>query len=211
MDIGEIFTPRIPVILNNFGGHTINEKISAPIVNLHVAKISTQKELQTKAVQKIQLPVKTWEEVEFRFKDKHTLSVFCKDKKIGTYDYADLGFVRKNTTDKKFDKQWDFLYILSVVQISDQFKPTTQNLACHMKIKPAALQKIKESLCKKIQSAFSIESDPFCSYRSRDGYYPRFTLKPEPILQGDGELHRSGTSYIDSITGEDDPIFNDFE
>ena len=138
----------------------------------------------------------TWDHTELRFADAHTLRVLYKEKLMGQYDYATLGFARKNTKEGLSDKQWDFLTQLSILTEMKSAKPTKRNLSSQLGITPSACEKVKEKLSKKLQVAFGISDDPFKKYDSIEGYRPTFILKPEPLLRGDGEVHRSGGSLM---------------
>lgn len=146
-----------------------------------------------------------WEDIELRMKDPHTLAVFHKDKRIKDCDYGDLGFARANTRDRKPDKQWGLLLKFSIIaENRGVMNPTTEELSRDLQITKGALQKIKESLAKKLSSALGIHSDPFERYDIDKGYRLRFKLKPESILRGDGEVYASGQQYVDEITSEDE-------
>ena len=139
----------------------------------------------------------TWNNTELRFADAHTLRVLHKEKSLGSYDYAALGFARENTKEGLHDKQWDFLTQLSVFIEMKGVAPTIENLSRHLKISRGACEKRGQNLSKQLQMAFGINSDPFHKYDSVKGYRPKFALKPEPLLRGDGEVHRSGGSLLD--------------
>lgn len=148
----------------------------------------------------------TWDDTELRLADAHTLRVFYKRKLIGPYDYAALNFDRKNTKDRTPDKQWGLLLQMAVIVETKKFKPTIKSLSLHLGITPGACEKLKQNLSEKLQEAFGISSDPFLKYDPVEGYHPKFTLKPEALLRGKGELHSSGKKFHeDSYKEEDDP------
>ena len=145
-----------------------------------------------------------WEELDLRFKNPHTLAVHHRDKFIGDFDYTFLGFARKNTKERKPDKQWAFLSQLSVAAAySRSFTPTPESLAAPLQTTKGGCEKIKAHLAKKLQAAFGIPDDPFYPYDPETGYRPRFALKPIPDLRNDGELHASGVELIERITSKD--------
>ncbi len=150
----------------------------------------------------------TWADTELRFMNAHTLKVLCKEKVIGSYDYAALGFARKNTRDGKSDKQWQFLTQLSIIIETKIVKPTKANLSRSLGVTLGACEKLKENVSKKLQISFGITDDPFQKYDSVKGYRPKFTLTPEPLLRGDGEMHDSGTSLLDWKGYEEDELFS---
>lgn len=146
-----------------------------------------------------------WEEVELRIKNPHTVAVFHNAYHVRDYDYAELGFARANTRDGKPDKQWGLLLKFALVLENVRLiKPTTDMLARDLGVSKAALQKIKQALATKLSASLGITGDPFYRYHPIDGYRPRFKLKPEALLRGDGELHRSGSRYLDEITSDDE-------
>lgn len=154
----------------------------------------------------VELPSDTrWEHLELRFKDPHTLSVFYKGRRMRDCDYSDLGFARKNTRDRKPDKQWGLLIQLSI--IAEQKKimvPTTENLSRSLNITKAALQKNKQALARKLSSALGIVDSPFNFYDTHCGYQLKCKLRSESLLRGDGELHRSGGRLLDNAIQEED-------
>lgn len=145
----------------------------------------------------------TWDHIGVNFTDPHTLRISYKGKLVGAYDYALLGFARKNTKDRLPDKQWGFLLQLAILTEMKGAKPTTRHLSKSLVIKTDACEKSKQNLSKKLQAAFGISDDPFKKYDSIEGYRTKFTLKPEPLLRGDGEVHRSGGSLLDWKEYED--------
>jgi hypothetical protein len=148
----------------------------------------------------------TWNDVELRLADIYSLRVLCKRKLIGQYDYAALGFDKKNTRDRTPDKQWGLLVQLAVMIETKKVKPTIGNLSHHLGIKSGACEKLKASLSKKLQAAFGISSDPFLKYDAVEGYRPKFTLRPESLLRGTGELHSSGKEFHEDTYNEEDLI-----
>jgi len=133
-----------------------------------------------------------WEDAKFCFQDNHAVKVFHKGKSLGIFDYAELGFARGNTRDKSPNKAWALLQKMSVLLELGGMKPTKQNLASELHVTGGACEKLKATASKLLQTACGISDDPFRKYDTEDGYRPKFILKPEPILRGDGELHRSG-------------------
>lgn len=145
-----------------------------------------------------------WEDVKMYFQDNHAVKIFHQGKSLGVYDYAQLGFARGNTRDKSPSKAWMLLQKLSLLLELGGMKPTKQNLVDALHVTGGACEKQKATLSKKLQVACGISDDPFRGYDAEAGYQPKFTLKPEPILRGDGELHRSGGKLPDwKLSGDE--------
>lgn len=184
--------PMSPTLirLDNYTMDTIVEKVVV-LLKSDAPKISTPEGTIPTSVVPMPEGAK-WEDVEFAFMDGHTLKISHKEKLLGLYDYAVLGFAKHNTRDKSPDYQWKFLEKLSLLLEFGSMKPTTQNLAMGWRIKVGACEKRKESLSKKLQTACGISDDPFRLYDATQGYRPKFKLIPEPLLRGDGDVHASG-------------------
>ena len=61
------------------------------------------------------LPDRTsWGDIRIKFTNKFDVEVYLRDRFLKKYSHEDLGFVRKNTKDRKPDKQWDFLMQLAL-------------------------------------------------------------------------------------------------
>lgn len=150
----------------------------------------------------IKLPLKTtWEDIEIRFKNKFDVEIYCKGKFLKNSNHEELGFLRKNTKDKKPDKQWQFLELLAIVYSSKKITNAVARLdilANSLKIKKNACMKIKEGLSRKLQKAFGLTEDPFYDYKEKEEYQTRFTLKPEAELRGNGEVFITKTRYDDN-------------
>ncbi len=190
--------PKI-VRLDEYSMNTIVEKV----VVLFKTEAS---QIPIAPISIVPMPVgATWDDTELRLADIHTLRVFHKRKLIGPYDYAALNFDRKNTKDRTPDKQWGLLVQIAVIVETKKFKPTIESLSRHLGITRGACEKLKENLSKKLKDAFGISSDPFLKYDPVEGYRPKFTLKPEALLRGKGELRSSGKEFHeDSYKEEDD-------
>ncbi len=141
-----------------------------------------------------------WENIEIRFIDALSICVLWKNKKIGIYSHDDLGFAKKNTNERTPDKQWGLLLKLSLIGNNrDLIKPTTDTLHHEFHTSKEALQKIKESLAKKLSAAFGIDDSPLLPYKSEEGYRTIFKLTTESTLRGTGELYASGKRYREEL------------
>jgi hypothetical protein len=148
----------------------------------------------------------TWERTDLRFKDSHTLSVFYNRKSFGDYDCATLGLAKKNTRDKKPDKQWQFLQHLSIFsqyEAMSSFVPSPEGLAGPLNTTAGGCEKIKEKLSQKLKIAFGISDEPFYGYEKKSGYRTKFSLSPEPDMRTLGELHSSGGKLFERNAKED--------
>lgn len=212
--ITEIVKP-LAILPSSFGRYSYihqpffyPEEIPDKIIDKPICEAVEVKNLKTsKSLVKLPIVI-SWEtDIELRFKDPHTLSVLHKDKLLGSYSFIELGFDRKNTreTERKPDKQWGLLHQISIiVETGYIFNTTPGELAMHLKISKAACYKLKASLSKKLQLAFGIPDDPFQEYNPEIGYRLKFTVRPEPLLRGDGELHASGGKLFGkALEGED--------
>jgi len=168
-------------------------------------KTKQKDSIQTKPV--IPLPSSArWEDLELYRAETHDITVFYKKSRVGKYDYEILGLARKNTKDRRPNKQAELLEQLSVIyEFGGLNAPTVDNLAQTMKISKGACEKRKEALSKKLRLVFGIMEDPFHPYDPDTGYRTKFILKPEPLLRGSGDVHASGGMYRDEIT----PDLND--
>jgi hypothetical protein len=144
--------------------------------------------------------------LELSFIGPSIIAIRYEDQHIGNYDYSNLGLCRRNTKSTTSDYQWALLKQLAIIfEYGDKmFIPTVANLASHLNIPSAQLTKRMSILSKKLSIVLNITEDPFFPYNPDRGYKLKFKLRPEAILRGDGELHRSGGEYRDGLTSEDD-------
>lgn len=147
----------------------------------------------------IKLPKGTaWKDLELRFKDIHTITIFHKGEILSIQDYERMGFGTGNTRDKKPNKSWTFLHLLAVIAGYEKYKTPVKSLFLNpLETSEAGCDQIKGRLSEKLKRAFGISNDPFHPYSSDKGYRTKFALKPEPVLRGDGELHTSGGALYD--------------
>ena len=153
----------------------------------------------------IKLPIGTqWDDLEMKFENKFDVSIYYKGKFLKKYDYIALGFSRTNTTDKKSDKQWDFLIKLSITYKNSRLmEPTVENLSRELKMTKATCMKTKENLAKKLLIAFGIENDPFHEYDPEKGYRTKFKLQPEALLRSNKNPYSYGAQYNDNLEYRD--------
>lgn len=138
----------------------------------------------------ISLPSGTrWESLTLTFLNELEIEVRLGRKLIGRYDHQKLGFANLKTKDKRANKAWVLLRLLSVlgsqkatvemVSTSGHFSKTSKN----------NIHATMVILSKQLREAFGLwEDDPFYNYWEYRYYKPRFTLKPLPLLRGDGEV-----------------------
>jgi len=185
----------------------LSEDISK-VVAARRKKEQSAKQLQSggeKTRSPIQLPRgTTWENIEIRFKDMHTIAIFVNGEHRSDHDYIILGFAKRNATkDEKFDKQWKFLHLLAIVVEHRDIRPPTKALLIDsLETTSDGFDQIKSTLSKKLKSVFEILDDPFHPYDPETGYRPKFTLKPEPSFRNDGELHASGGKLFEENIGD---------
>ncbi len=151
---------------------------------------------------KVILPVgATWTDITIAFKNEYDIDVSYKDTHIGTYSYEQLEFGRANTSWNKPNKLWGLLRVLAV---GEEYKTphtivfTKEHLmkVCEVNTENS-VEKQKSDLAKNLRSVFGIQEEPFEPYSPELGYRPKFRLRPEPVMRGDGELHASGKQYVD--------------
>ncbi len=145
-----------------------------------------------------------WDDIEIRFLNAHEVMVSHKGKALEKHGYDQLGFAAKNTKDHRPNKGWDFLTKLSIATMKSAGKQRVEDIAAKMHVTRGACAQMKKSAAKNLRKAFDIDADPFYDYKVVGEYRPRFKLVPEPVLRGDGELHRSGRSLRDDDLPEDD-------
>lgn len=135
-----------------------------------------------------------WDDIEIKLKDPFEIEVFKNKKFIEQIDYIKLRF-DTGIKNKKPDRQWQFLILLSLLQGKNEKKATNKEMAESMseklgrEISVNNCETIKKNLSKKLSKIFGIDDDPFYTYKEHGYYKPKFTLKPIPILRGDGEVY----------------------
>jgi hypothetical protein len=180
-----------------------NDIAELVVKKLRDEKISTIPLLNTRPVLKIPAS-KTWKNIELCFKNESELTVSCDCERIGDFDYISLGLYRQNTKIRKPDHQWELLRQLAVIsELGANFIPSTDNLARELKINKDNLIRRIAILSKKLRVAAGLTEDPFIPYDPSIGYKTKFSLRPESILRGNGELHRSGGTYLDNLVAEE--------
>jgi len=138
-----------------------------------------------------------WEDLRIKFKNEFDVEVYFQDNFFGKYSHEKLGFARKNTKDKKTDKQWYFLHQLAVIYNNiaynkqRQMQPTIENLCYSLKIKKNSCMRAVSSISWKLQGVFGIKEKPFYEYDPDKGYQTKFKLEPDSLLKGGGEIFRS--------------------
>lgn len=133
----------------------------------------------------ISLPQNTqWEDIEIKFKDKFEIEIFVKNSSLGCKSFESLKFC-SGTKNKKPDKQWIFLELVSISQAAGEKKVVKHDLAMSLRVKPNNCEKIKSNLSKRLQEIFGINDEPFYPYKSYGYYKPKFTLKPVPTMRNE--------------------------
>ena len=150
----------------------------------------------------IKLPQNTkWEEITIKFKDPFEVEIFKKKTFIERVDYIKLRFC-SGEKNKKPDRQWQFLILLSLLQGKNQKNATISEMATSLskylgkKISANNCETIKKNLSIQLAESFGIDrnDDPFYDYNKCGCYYkPMFTLKPVPNMRG---VHGNGDVYI---------------
>lgn len=143
-------------------------------------------------------PGADWNKIKCSFIDRHTLSIWYEDKKIGDFGHEVLGFARMSTAGHKPDKQWELLRRLAIINSSNnRVRPTFGELFTQPAKNIQACYKLKHNLAKKLKLAFGLSDDPFYKYDDYAGYRLKFSLLPERDLRGNGELRFSGSPLYD--------------
>ncbi len=166
-----------------------------------VAKPKTKKDVLF-SKPKVTLPVgTTWADITVAFKNEHDIDVSYKDTHLDTYSYEELNFGKANTSWNKPNKLWALLRVLAV---GEEYKTpqtivfTKEHLMSICEVKTGnGVEKQKSDLAKNLRSVFGIQEEPFEPYSPELGYRPKFRLRPEPAMRGDGELHASAKQHFD--------------
>jgi hypothetical protein len=151
---------------------------------------------------KVKLPAGAkWSDITITFKNSQDVEVQHKDTKMGVYSHEQLGFARGNTEMNSPNKLWLLLEMLAMAEefVSDKKVVLTKG---HLKDvfqckDENVVEKQKSSLSMSLRLALGIQEEPFEKYIPEQGYRPKFRLRPEPVLRGDGELHPSGHQHLD--------------
>lgn len=144
-----------------------------------------------------------WEDIEIKFRNKYDIEILVQKKSYGMFSNNNLGFCKTKTKDKRPDKQWEFLQKLSGC-ISNQSEATTKHFSEALNTSKDNCFKIKQNLSKKLQKIFGISDEPFYNYKDRKFYLPRFALKPEALLRGDGEVWKLASGFDEEIGASQD-------
>lgn len=141
-----------------------------------------------------------WRDMEIKFLNQYDIDIYFKGKFLKKSNHEEMGFFRKGTKDKKPDKQWKLLELLSVIYSNKKHaKATIEIISQSLRVSKDACMKIKEKLNKKLQEVFGIYDTPFFDYGEKDEYQAKFKLKPESELRGNGEVFIARTRYDDKI------------
>lgn len=180
---------------------TIDEVELPPKVAVVAKKPKTKREVLFIAP-KVPLPTGAkWSDITITFRNSHDVEVNYGDTSLGKFSHEQLGFARGNTEMSSPNKLWLLLEMLAVAEEFESDKKivmTTEHLMTVFKAKKLnVIEKQKSSLALSLRLAFGIHDEPFELYTHEHGYRPKFKLRPEPLLRGDGELHPSGHEHID--------------
>lgn len=145
-----------------------------------------------------------WEQIRIDLQEGGDhINVHYGDAAIDSYHYSDLGFAKKNSRQMLPSAEWKLFVVLArCYELKHKEAPPTKNALVHQwKIAPTAnaLEKQMSRLSQKLSEVFGIPARPFLPYDPKEGYRTKFMLRPEPILRGDGKLHRSGMPFKDEI------------
>ncbi len=151
---------------------------------------------------KVKLPADAkWSDITITFKNSQDVEVQYKDNKMGIFSHEKLGFARENTEMNQPNKLWLLLEMIAMTEEYEGDKKvvlTKEHLKNAFKCKSEnVIEKQKSSLSMSLRLATGIQEEPFEKYTPEQGYRPKFRLRPEPVLRGDGELYPSGHQHID--------------
>lgn len=180
---------------------TIEEVGLVPKVAVQVKKPRTKKDVLF-SEPKVKLPTGAkWSDITIAFKNSQDVEVRYRDTSMGKFSHEQLGFARGNTETNSPNKLWLLLEMLAVAEEFESDKKivmTTEHLMSVFKAKrPNVIEKQKSSLALSLRMAFGIQEEPFELYTHELGYRPKFKLRPEPQMRGNGELHPSGHGHVD--------------
>lgn len=151
---------------------------------------------------KVKLPAGAkWSDITITFKNSQDVEVQYKDTKMGVFSHEQLGFARGNTEMNQPNKLWLLFKMIAMTEEYEGDKKvvlTKEHLKNAFKCKSEnVIEKQKSSLSMSLRLALGIQEEPFEKYTPEQGYRPKFRLRPEPVLRGDGELYPSGHQHID--------------
>ena len=107
----------------------------------------------------------TWEQLEIRFFDGHTVKVKWGDMPTQTFDYKDMGFLDRKTNNP--DMKWEMLREMATYNGSllvSHFRKSYHRTA-------------KYQIAQRLKKFFNMQADPFEPYIKRQGYRVRFSLR----------------------------------
>lgn len=175
------------------------EKISLRVFErIEEKKLISEYQEKPRAKNRLTFPEeKKWDALTLAFINEFDIDIYSGKKFIKKVSHEAIGFIRKNTKDKKYDRTWEFLSKLSTFQGKEDIcAPTTEEMSRALNVSDGALHKIKSNLCIGLKEVFpNAENEPFFEYSEYEYYKPCFTLKPIPLLRGDGEVHQNSSGY----------------
>jgi hypothetical protein len=151
------------------------EKLTQKVLHTHRFENSAQEKEITFNIQKTaretaftkfpyRLPAGTlWNQITIVFISINSIEIHVKGNAHGT-GYADMGFANMNSG--KPNKQWSLLYALA---------KNNGNISFTQENEMPKIQKQKETLSRKLQHYFSLDTDPFEPYSTKNGYTTKFT------------------------------------
>jgi len=147
---------------------------------------------------------KHWDALRLEFVNEFDVEIYSGKTFIKKVSHEDIGFVKKNTKDKKYDRSWDFLYKLSAFQgRENECAPNTKEMSRVLSVSDSTLHKIKSNLCMSLKEIFpNIEGEPFFNYEEYRYYKTRFKLEPMPLLRGDGNARLLASGYSEEPPGD---------
>jgi hypothetical protein len=147
-----------------------------------------------------------WEKVTIKIKEGlREVEIWYGGDLIEATDYIKLGFY-SGEKEKRPDRKWDFLKILSVLCGTDIRQATVANMATMLSnygdknVRPATVHQIKRGLVKELRGIFKTSDNPF--HENKDYYEPRFKLVPEQALRAKA-LRKQGGYLNENAESED--------
>ncbi|MFA5360123.1 MAG: hypothetical protein WC349_04170 [Patescibacteria group bacterium] len=134
----------------------------------------------------IKLPPNTdWEDMTIELVNDYDVEIYVKGKFFCKSNNEKMNFFKKNSKNKKSNEAWNFFKELSANNGKLIRKPIVSEKAAQDDEK---YRKRKEKLSILLKECFGKNDDPFDKDAGVGIYKVRFTLKPIPILRGNGEL-----------------------
>jgi len=134
----------------------------------------------------IKLPPGTeWEDLTLKFMNKFDIEIEANEFHYKTNN-EEMGFIKKNSKDKKPNVAWQFLLQSSVDKGKYDFSEIQKNTPKYEKCR-----KQKELTSKLLKECFGIKNDPFREDAKVTTYELRFKLEPDPELRGTGEFYKT--------------------